>query len=307
MNQYSYPSYRYLCSVGEGEKELNKLINHFSNILTISCNYMKIINFIIIFLSFLATNSFAQISNTDSIEIAKYLEIEYKMWDSICFVQTKIAKEEISNGQLTFVIPKGMVEMYESDTELDSILSKYNIKTMSQGIFCTAPSDKQFCYGDLMNQEIERKFGKDFITEKRIEAEKAYVKKNINKIFPSSDCDRNHSIYPFTKNLDDFLEQYDKDYFKTFIYPPSYIHRKEDDLYSWTEVEFILTVNGELKKLKVHSSFKQPYNKKFAKEFNERALNFVKKIKWIPNKKSGIAVNSKESVIFMYDHENWKR
>lgn len=268
---------------------------------------MKTLNFIIILLSFLSTNSFAQIRNTDSIEIAKYLEMEYKMWDSICIVQTKIAKEEINNGQLTFVIPKGMVEMYESDPELDSILGKYNIKTISQGIFCTAPSDKQFCYGDLMNKEIERKFGKDFIAEKRNEAEKAYVKKNINKTFLSSDCDRNHSIYPFAKNIDDFLEKYDKDYFKTFLYPPDYIHRKEGDLYSWTTVEFVLTVNGELKNVRVYSSFRQPYNEKFTKEFNERAFNFVKKIKWIPNKKSGITVNSKESVTFMYDHDNWKR
>jgi hypothetical protein len=267
----------------------------------------KIINFIIILFSFLTANLFAQTNDNDSIELAKYLEIENKMWDSICIAQTKIAKEEIGNGQLTLVIPKGMVEMYESDSELDLILSRYNIKTIPQGIFCTAPSDKQFCYGDLMNKEIERKFGKYFIEEKRIEAEKAYVRKNINKIFSSSDCERNHSIYPFTKNLDDFLEKYDKDYFKTFLYPQDYIHRKENDLYSWTTVEFVLTVNGELRNLRVNSSFRQPYNEKFAKDFNTRAINFVKKIKWIPNKKSGITVNSNESVTFMYDHENWKR
>ncbi len=259
----------------------------------------KITNFIVVLISFFATNSFAQINKSDSIELAKYLEIENKMWDSICVAQTKIAKEEISRGLLTLVIPKGMVEMYESDAELDSILNKYNIKTIPQGIFCTAPSDKQFCYGDLMNNEIERKYGKFFIEEKRIEAEKAYVKKNISKIFPSSDCDRNHSIYPFTKNLDEFLEQYDKDFFKTFVYPSDYIHRKENDQYSWTTVEFVLTIKGELKKLRVKSSFRQPYNRKFAKEFDERAINFVKKIKWIPNKKSGITVNSEESVTFM--------
>ncbi|MFL9835363.1 energy transducer TonB [Chryseobacterium terrae] len=268
---------------------------------------LKITNFIIILISFFVANSFAQTSNTDSIKLTKYLEIEDKMWDSICIAQTKIAKEEISKGKLTLVIPKGMVEMYESDSELDSILSRYNIKTMSQGIFCTAPSDKQFCYGDLMNNEIERRFGQYFIEEKRSEAEKAYVRKNINKIFSSTDCDRNHSIYPFTKNLDDFLEKYDKDYFKTFLYPQDYIHRKENDLYSWTTVRFVLTVNGELKNLRVDSSFRQPYNEKFNEEFNERAINFVKKIKWIPNKKRGITVNSDESVTFMYDHENWKR
>ncbi len=128
---------------------------------------LKIKNFIIILITFFAANSFAQTKNADSIDLAKYLEIEYKMWDSICISQTKIAKEEISRGKLTLVIPKGVVKMYESDSELDSILSRYNIKTMPQGIFCTAPSDKQFCYGDLMNIEIERKFGKHFIEEKR--------------------------------------------------------------------------------------------------------------------------------------------
>lgn len=239
--------------------------------------------------------------------MAKFLEEENKMWDSICITQTKIAKEEISKGQLTLVIPKGMVTMYESDSELDSILSHHNIKTISQGIFCTAPSDKQFCYSELMNSEIEKKFGENFIELKRLEAEKAYTKNNINKIFSASDCDRNHSIYPFTKNLDDYLEQYDKDYFKTFTYPADYIHKKENDLYSWTRVEFTLTINGEVKNLQVKSSFREAYNQKFAKEFNENAIKFVKNIKWIPNKRSGITVNSHEYVTFMYDHENWER
>jgi len=257
--------------------------------------------------AFLSANLFAQISKSDSIEMAKYLEIENKMWDSICIAHTKIAKEEISRGQLTFVIPKGVVVMYESDTEFDSILSNYNIKTISQGIFCTAPSDKQFCYGELMNKEIEKKFGSNFIEEKRLEAEKAYVRKNINRIFSSADCDRNHSIYPFAKNLDDYLEQSKKDYFKKFTYPTDYIHRKENDLYSWTTVYFVLTINGEIKNLTVKSSFRQPYNEKFAKKFNENAVKFVKSIKWIPNKRSGITVNSQESITFMYDHENWKR
>lgn len=267
----------------------------------------KIAKIITIIFFCLATNVLAQISKSDSTEQAKYLEEERKMWDSICIAQTKIANEEIKNGQLTFVIPQGMVEMFESDSELDSLLSKYNIKTVKQGIFCTAPSNKQFCYGDLMNKEIESKYGKYFIDGKRDEAEKINVKKNINKIFSSSDCDRSHSIYPLTKSLDEFLEQYGKDYFKTFTYPKDYIHRNETDLYSWTTVEFILTKDGAIKDLSVNSSFRQRYNEKFAKEFNEKAINFVKKIKWIPNKKKGIIINSQESVTFMYDHENWKR
>lgn len=256
---------------------------------------------------YLTSNLCAQISKFDSIELAEYWVEESKMWDSICIKQTEKANEEISRGQLTYVILKGMVKMFDSDSELELLLSKYKIKTAQQGIFCTAPSDKQLCYGDLMNKEIERKYGKHFIDEKREEAEKIYIKKNINNVFPSSECDRTHSIYPLTKDLDGFLEQYDKDYFKTFTYPKDYIHRVETDLYSWTTVEFVLTINGEIKNLKVHSSFKQPYNKKFAKEFNESAIKFVKKIKWIPNTKSGIVVNSKESVTFMYDHQNWKR
>lgn len=127
----------------------------------------KIAKIITIIFFCLATNVLAQISKSDSIEQAKYLEEERKMWDSICIAQTKMANKEIKNGQLTFVIPQGMVEMFESDSELDSLLSKYNIKTVKQGIFCTAPSNKQFCYGDLMNKEIESKYGKYFIDGKR--------------------------------------------------------------------------------------------------------------------------------------------
>jgi hypothetical protein len=247
------------------------------------------------------------VSQSDSIELEKYRIEGEKIWDSICTAETKRAKEEISKGKLTYVIIKGMVKMYESDAELKSILKKYKIETTAQGIFCTAPSDKQYCYGGLMYEEIKRKFGEDFIDEKRDEAEKKYINNHINQIFLSSECDRNHSIYPLAKDLDDFLERYGKDYFKNFVYPKDYIHRKKDDLYSWTTVYFILTQNGEITKLKVESSFRQSYNQKFAKEFNRKAKEFVKNIQWIPNKKRGITVNSQESITFMYDHEDWER
>jgi hypothetical protein len=240
----------------------------------------------------------------DSIEIKKYQIEQDKIWDSICTAETQLALEEIKLGKLTYVIPKGMVEMYDSDKELNQLLKKYKIKTTPQGIFCTVPYEKQFCYGDLMNKEIEKLYGSNFIEKKREEAEKIYITKNIYKIFPGNECDRNHSIYPLAKNVDEYIDRYRGDYFKDFTYPANYIHRKEGELYSHTDIEFILTRKGKIKNLKVHSTFHNPYNQKFAKEFEEKAKYFIQNISWIPNKKSEIIVKSKETLTFLYDKDD---
>lgn len=118
-------------------------------------------------------------------------DVEKKYWDSLCDAERKNALKDIKSNQLSYTHIFGMVEMYRSDAEMDSLLSRYAIKTKKSGYYCMVPPSKQNCYSREMNKEIARRYGNTFIDSLRQKAEIIYVNKNKNKIFPFEECDMN--------------------------------------------------------------------------------------------------------------------
>ena len=99
--------------------------------------------------------------------------------DTVCINGRKRAKLEIKNNQLTYSISSS--DAY--GTELSELLKKHNINLKRRGFTDIAPPEgfENYCYENLMLEEIINKFGNKFLDSITSVAEKNYVLKNPNE------------------------------------------------------------------------------------------------------------------------------
>lgn len=153
---------------------------------------------VILFLAIFALNSCNQKGNVKmKVELKKYDEngklIVYseekyaKMWtknrnlnvtviDTFCINQKSKAVEDIKNGKLIYfgLHPKEFKRMTE-------ILTKYGIETKELTRRDVGmPGFEPYCYQNLMYNEIDRKYGENFIDSIFKVAQKEYVLANPN-------------------------------------------------------------------------------------------------------------------------------
>lgn len=251
---------------------------------------IKIIYYILLFAFISCGKSTSQ--NQASREQRVELDSENKYWDSICKVETKNAEKDIKQNKLTYFHSFGMVVQYRSNEELNKLLSKYNIRIDSALYYCTVPGELQNCYAHKMAQEIDKRFGKNFIDSLRTVAEKQYVKNNPNKIYDFEECDT-LSRYPNDISYSDFFKNYKNDFFKIAEYPKDFEFRKEKDSYSWISADFILHKDGTVTDVDIELTFQNKKNYKYSSYFTSKLKEFILKTKWIPAKSVGEIVNSK--------------
>lgn len=220
------------------------------------------------------------------------LDVENKYWDSICKIETKNAENDIKQNKLTYFHYFGMVVQYRSNEEMNKLLSNYNIGTGTASYYCTVPGELQNCYAHKMRQEIDKRYGKNFIDSLRIIAEKQYVKNNLNKVYAFEECDT-ISRYPNDKTYRDFFKSYEKDFWKFTEYPIDFEYRKNKDSYSSISAEFTLSKNGQVSNIDIEITFQNKKNYKYSSYFITKTKEFISKTKWIPAKSSGIVVSSK--------------
>ena len=173
---------------------------------------MKIIYSIIILtlISCGKSTSQSQVKRNQNPKEKVELDVENKYWDSICKIETKNAEKDIKQNKLTYFHYFGMVIQYRSNVEMNKLLSNYNIGIDSASYYCTVSGELQNCYAHKMRQEIDKRYGKNFIDSLRTIAEKQYVKNNPNKIYDFEECDT-ISRYPEDKNYSDFFKNYKKE------------------------------------------------------------------------------------------------
>ncbi len=226
-------------------------------------------------------------------------DMEAKYWDSLCNAERKNALQDIRKNQLFYTHIFGMVEMYRSDAEMDSLLSGYSIKTKKSGYYCMVPPSKQNCYAREMNKEIAKRYGAAFIDSLRKKAEIIYVNKNKNRIFPFEECDMN-SRYLKSNDYSEALKQVETDFWQETDYPEDFIYRKEKDYYSHMEASFTLYKGGSISEPEVEITFQDDRNYQFSGYFLEKLKKFVKKSKWKTATSVGIPVNSEMNVLIFF-------
>lgn len=226
-------------------------------------------------------------------------EEEKKYWDSLCVAESENALKDIRNNQLTYTHVFGMVEMHNSNAEMDSLLNTYSIKTREAPYYCMAPASKQNCYAREMNIEIAKRFGNSFIESLRKKAEIMYVNNNKNRVFPFEECDRN-SRYFKTNDYSISLDLVKEDFWNETDYPEDFIYRKEKDFYSSMEANFILYKDGSISEPDVDITFQNDNNYQFSGYFMDKIKKFVKKSKWKSATHVGIPVNSEMNVLIFF-------
>lgn len=251
---------------------------------------MKII-YSLIFL-FLISCGKSTSQNKSQIKNSVEFDVENKYWDSLCKIETKNAEKDIKQNKITYFHYFGMVVQYRSNEEMNKLLSSYNIKIDSASYYCTVPSKLQNCYAHKMQQEIDRRYGKNFIDSLRTIAEKQYVKNNPNKIYEFEECDT-LSRYPNDRNYSEYFKNYKNDFFQFAEYPTDFEYRKEKDSYSWISADFILRKDGTVTDIDIELTFQNKKNYKYSSYFTNKLKEFILKTKWIPAKSMGVIVNSK--------------
>lgn len=219
--------------------------------------------------------------------------------DTSCINDEKRAIQDINKGKIVYFHFFGMMTTYRSNKEMNLLLSKYNLEVDTVMVSCLRfEGFEQNCYAKKMNEAIDQKYGINFRDSIRIVAEKQFISNHPNLVYYFEECDT-VSRYPNTVDYSDFFEKPKKDFFKNFKYPKDYKYKNEED-FSSTEVQFVLFKNGEIGEISVESDFANPKNKKYKNYFESAALDFVKKVKWIPATKLGYKVNSEMSIIFFH-------
>ncbi|MDR7211675.1 hypothetical protein [Flavobacterium piscis] len=224
--------------------------------------------------------------------------------DTSCLKEIDFAQEKIVKDSLTYYVYSSSPSYGRHIEELKKLLKPYGIDCE---IFLTScvghGKGRSYCYVDFMNETIKNKFKKDFIDSLEAKADRAYLNKNISKIFYSMDEYDETIFYPKAKSIEKQREDVENDFFLTFKYPKDFDF-KHKRYVGRSNVEFILYRNGEIKNLKIDTEFEQKSNNKFIPYFDNEIRKFVTKIKWLPRKQRGIKLNAGLGLWFPYNKGN---
>lgn len=225
--------------------------------------------------------------------------------DTLCINQKKKAIEDIKKGKVyTNISEINFTKSYIIDIEykkIETLLLKKGIQidtTFFPDCFGRPEGFKKYCYQDIMRKEILKKYGSKLIDSLKSIVEKEYVLNHVDNIYDMHDCDRN-SIYQDKRKFKDFFDETKNDFIKSFIYPQGYKYKNENN-YSYTDIDFILTKNGKISNLKVESTFQNPENQKHKSYFENFVKKFITGRKWTPAKSSGIVVNGNFRTVFFH-------
>jgi hypothetical protein len=250
-------------------------------------------------------------------ENVSHLKRGYNL-DFLCKAETKRAEKDINDNKLTYFHFLGFVNQYDSDLEFNALLLKNNIKIDSVSYFCTA-EELEYCYPNRMFQEIENRYGENFLDSLRYIADKQFIIKHPNKIYDYYKCDQ-ISLYPNDKSYYDFVrrdtvpillnnknytrysQNYEKDFLKSAEYPKDFVFKKENDtLVSRINAEFTLFKNGNIKNVDIQTYFYNKINEKQSSYYSEKLKEFILKTKWVPAKNKDITVNCNVSLLIFLD------
>jgi hypothetical protein len=227
-------------------------------------------------------------SSQTTYEITSLNGKQLEIIDYPCSIAKTKAREDFQNGIQCYFDPNHF-DPYRSNKELAEILKKFGIDVF-ENFGIGSNQDEYNCYEELMNQNITKKYGSNFIDSLRTIAEIQFVRNNPDKIYSFEECDT-ISRHPKAKTYKEYFNKYKEDYFQNFEYPLSYNY-KQEEYYSYTSAKFILNKDSSVKITFIETTFQNPENEIHTKLFNDRVTDFILKTKWIPAKSAGIVVAS---------------
>ncbi|MET3537499.1 hypothetical protein [Chryseobacterium limigenitum] len=209
-----------------------------------------------------------------------------------CNYEKRQAQNDFHYKNYTWTLFSGLGYDYLGEKEFIQLLHQKNIKANKISLSCIRYLNGKYenCRETEMNRLIENKFGKNFIDSLKYIAKQQFVKNHPEEVFSYEECDMTTRIP--NSSYDNQFDKIQKNYFFQYPLPKNYINKTNQEFYSSTSANFILTKNGEIKDLSIESSFENKKNNIFEKQFNQQLKNFVLHTKWIPAKINGINVDS---------------
>jgi len=263
--------------------------------------YFKLIllTIILIFVSCEKNKNISEIKiSSDSIivksidEFYKTKSKKVKIVDTLCIFEQKRAEDDINKDKLVYTLHYGIGVYDFSNFEMNELLAKHSITLDTILIPCSRPPKgfKWYCYSELINKEIEKRFGEKFIDSLRNIADRKFIENNPKFVFSFSDCETN-SRYETAKTYEDFLEKPENDFIKSLNYKNLTKQQLKKEKAN-SNISFVIYRNGTIGNIKVESDFNISKNKDFIKYFEKESIKFVKNAKWKAATYRGIKVNS---------------
>ncbi len=222
-------------------------------------------------------------------------------YNELCIIETKRAHRDIKKNQLVFCFGYKYAKHYSSlDVLFDILKEKYNISSVTtvRGCIVNDSSEYNYCYEKLMQNEIEKRFGIDFIEKLSIESDSIYHVKNKNKTFEILNSDALLDNYQ-SKKYQEYHNRILKTFEKHFIYPKDYNYKNERS-FSYTSADFILKKDGTIDSLFVKATFQNSKNEKHREYFENQFKAYIKTIKHKPLKAYGVKLNTYTSFNFYH-------
>lgn len=227
--------------------------------------------------------------------------------DTMCTYETQRAITDINRDVLsihrTFLYWKNYFPKYPDMKLLGRHLAKYNIAVDTSfsdyNSGCSPVKGfERLCYQTKMKNEIEKRYGHHFLDSLCRVVDKEYVVNHPNDLYDMGKCDQS-SIYPDKKKFQSYFDEAEDFFEQHFEYPSGYQFKNEES-YSYTEVDFILDKKGKISKLKVSARFQNEANEVYRTYFENSVRQFISQTKWLPAKSSGIIVKSKFRTAFYH-------
>ena len=116
----------------------------------------------------------------------KQIEDRVKSTDTTCLEEIKRAKSEIKKNKLTYCHYAGNIlfQPLRGEREMDSLLKLYKVSYENELSPCIIDKDKNYhCYCELMQEQIDKKFGNKFTDSLLYVADSLYISKHLKDTF----------------------------------------------------------------------------------------------------------------------------
>lgn len=229
--------------------------------------------------------------------------------DTDCIKEIAQADDDIARNQLSYCNYVGNVASHSlrAEKEMDSLLQFNKISYQNESSPCVIESNKKYhCYCDIMQEEIDKRFGKNYTDSLLYVADSLHILKNLDKqyyqgsIYGTWDkC----ALFPGDTHYDERNHDgLQKAFDKKVVYPKKYRYTDPKNALNFLQVYLDIDRNGNAKIYDYLFEFydmktkEENYNREFWNYLKEVAFPIIEKTKWIPAKIKGIPVNSKNDI-----------
>lgn len=228
--------------------------------------------------------------NPGKLEILSQKDFDDKVEiiDTFCIAETKRAEEDIKNGRLVLSVDNFHVlhglSLHDKNKSIIKELAKYKVLLDTTPHFHTCirhRADNFFdteCYNKFMKQEIEKKYGENFINSVIAIVQQNHITSFPDKIFSflerdiPRDGDLSSPAYDFIKKKTFELDS-------KLSYPQGYIFN--DKRISYVAVTFVLMKDGTVKNIETEIYFHNKQNDRFRDYFDKYFRDYVNRTKWV--------------------------